>query len=88
MDPFTASARLCDDHGMVSDERVAPGEPGTVLNPALTYRQLLNNLRAHTGLPPYEGEPFWCTGSAHLAREHFRCTSPAHAANQAETVNH
>lgn len=77
-DPYTAEARLCDDSGMVSDERVPPGSPGTMLNPELTYRQLLNNLRAHTDLPPYTGPAFQCTGSAHLAGKHVRCTNPGH----------
>lgn len=77
-DRYTAEARLCDDAGLVSDQRVTPGSPGTLLDPDLTYRQLLNNLRGHTGLPPYEGQPFRCTGSAHLAGEHFRCTNPRH----------
>lgn len=74
-DPYTTETRLCDDAGMVSDELVTPPNE---FNPQLTYRQMLNNLRAHTGLAPYEGEPYPCTGSAHLAREHIRCTSPAH----------
>lgn len=78
MGPYTAEVRLCDDNGMVSDERVRGGSPGTTLDPKLTYRQLLNNLRGHTGLAPYTGDPFTCTGSAHLAREHFRCTNPRH----------
>lgn len=77
-DPYTSSARLCDDDGLVSDERVPAGDPGTEFDPELTYRKLLNNLRAYTGLPPYEGEPFHCTGSVHLAGEHMRCTGPAH----------
>lgn len=81
-DPFTMEVRLCDDNGMVSDERVEPGSPGTVFDPDLTYRKLLNNLRARNGSAdtrkPYEGEPFACTGSAHAAGEHVRCTSPAH----------
>jgi len=82
-DPYTAEARLCDDAGMVSDERVPPGQPGTATDPDLTYRRLLNNLRAHTGLPPYDGPDFQCTGNAHLAREHFRCTNPRHTAQPA-----
>lgn len=77
-DPYTAEARLCDNTGMISDERVTPGAPGTLLAQKLTYRQLLNNLRSHTSLAPYTGKPIRCTGSAHLAGEHFRCTSPAH----------
>lgn len=68
-DPFTLEVQLCDDAGMVSNERVA-------------YLKLLNNLRARNGNPdarkPYTGEPFVCTGSAHLAGQHIRCTSPAH----------
>lgn len=77
-DPYTMDARLCDNNGIISDQPVEPGSPGTTLAPQLTYRTLLNNLRRHTGLDPYTGEPFPCTGSAHLAREHIRCTSPAH----------
>lgn len=76
---YTADIRLCDDAGMVSDDRVEPGSPGTILDPDLTYRRLVNNLRGHTGLPAYTGPAFHCTGSAHLAREHFRCTNPIHA---------
>ena len=83
IDTYTAQARLCDDAGMVSDERVAPGEPGTAFDPELSYRQLLNNLRRHTGLPPYDGPAFRCTGSAHLARERFRCTNPLHGQRDA-----
>lgn len=68
--------RMCDENGMVSDTPVEPGSPGTLFDPSLTYLKLLNNLRAHTGLPP--AEPFHCTGSAHLAREEFLCTNPSH----------
>lgn len=74
-DPYTAHARLCDDTGMVSNKPVTPANP---FDPGLTYRQQLSNLRGHTGLDPYTGEPFPCTGSVHLAREHIACTSPAH----------
>lgn len=77
-DPYTMDARLCDDAGMVSDQPVDPGNLGSNLDSQLTYRKQLNNLRAQTGLPPYTGEAFSCTGSAHLARQHIRCTSPAH----------
>lgn len=81
-DPYTLEVRLCDDAGLVSNERVEPGSPGTVLDPDLTYMKLLNNLRARNRNPdarkPYTGEPFVCTGSAHLAGEHIRCTGPAH----------
>jgi hypothetical protein len=74
--------RLCDDNGLVSDEKVEPGSPGTIFDPELTYRKLLNNLRARNSDPdaraPYTDEPFVCTGSAHLAGQVFRCTNPAH----------
>jgi hypothetical protein len=73
---------------MVSQERVEVGSPGTAFDPDLTYLRLLNNLRAHNGDPdarrPYTGEPFVCTGSAHLAGEVIVCTSPIHAAAYAE----
>ncbi len=78
IDPYTSEARLCDDAGMVSDERVTPGAPGTTFDPGLTYLRLMNNLRARTGLAPYEGPPIGCTGSVHLAGEHMRCTNPIH----------
>lgn len=72
--------RLCDDAGMVSDEPVAGGFPGSQYG--LTYRELLNNGRAANGDPdhrrPYTGEPFPCTGSFHVAGVVWRCTSPAH----------
>lgn len=71
--------RLCDNAGMVSDERVEPGSPGLAFDPDLTYRKLLTNLRAASGLPASDWPEIHCTGSAHLAGEVFRCTSPAHA---------
>lgn len=77
-DRYTMDARLCDDAGMISDEHVTLGAPGATFDPELTYRRLLNNLRAHTGLAPYTGPPIGCTGSAHLAGEHIRCTNPRH----------
>lgn len=81
---YTMDARLCDDAGMISDEPVTPGAPGTQFDPQLTYRKLLNNLRAHTGLAPYTGAPITCTGSAHLAGEHIRCTNPRHYVTRLE----
>lgn len=81
-DPYTQRVRFCDDNGMVSHEKVEPGSPGAILDPDLTYIKLLNNLRAWSGHPPYEGEPFTCTGDAHLAGEHFGCTNPIHLSPQ------
>lgn len=74
-DDYTMVGRLCDDEGIVSHARV---EPPNAFTPDLTYYEQLNNLRQHGGHAPYEGEPFACTGSAHLAGEHILCTSPAH----------
>jgi hypothetical protein len=54
--------RLCDDAGMVAGK----------------YLDVLNRLRGLSGKQPYEGKPFPCTGSAHLAGEHIRCVSTAH----------
>lgn len=82
-DPYTCKVRLCDDEGKVSDTPVEPGSPGASFSPTdLTYIKLHNNLRARNSNPdtrkPVEGG-WQCTGHAHLAGEHIRCTSPAHA---------
>lgn len=76
---YTVDMRLCDDDGMVShqlrSDRTRPQ----------TYLEVLNMLRAHTkpfGEHKPVQEPFPCTGSAHLAGYHLRCTSPAHAVMQ------
>src|SRR4051812_46773360 len=61
--------RLCDDDGMVSET--------SIHDTCLDYLLQINNLRRHGGYPPVT-EPFACTGHAHLAGEHIRCTSPAH----------
>jgi hypothetical protein len=79
-DPYTMEMRLCDDAGMVSHER-HPSES----NPegGATYLEMLNYLK-----PPdrqYHGDPFECTGSAHLGGKHIRCTSPAHARHHGPT---
>lgn len=83
-DPYTMELRLCDDEGMVSHE-VAP-DRGT----GQTYLQRINALRAST--PPAGEhkpveEPFACTGSAHLASNHIRCTSPAHLGDRVFSVD-
>lgn len=72
MPDFTSEHRLCDDEGMVSAEPHAGPFEGT-------YLDFLNHLRGMSGHALYEGEAFACTGSAHLAWEHIRCTGPAHA---------
>lgn len=75
-DTYTLEARLCDDNGMVSHERT----PRNPVDPELTYIKQLNNLRSRTPeAAPYTGEPFLCTGSAHLAGMHIRCTNKVHA---------
>lgn len=73
--------RLCDDAGWVSNERVAEPNP---FDPELTYMRQLNNLRSRTPeAKPWVGDPFRCTGHAHLAGLHIMCTSPAHARSPA-----
>lgn len=77
-DPYTWQTRLCDDDGLVSDE-IAHSGPGLTL----TYLDVHHNLRVQTR-PGCDRitKPFHCTGSAHLAGMHIRCTSPAHKANR------
>lgn len=81
-DPYTMEMRLCDDDGMVSHEAVI--EPGRVSpSPDESYLARLNRLRnmsrtAHGDKPEFIEESFTCTGNAHLAAQHIRCTSPAH----------
>lgn len=77
-DPFTMTMRLCDDEGMCSHEPIK-GEDTT----HESYLDRLNQLRWLThgqrgGRVEPVTEPFECTGSAHQAGEHIRCTSPAH----------
>lgn len=63
-DPFTIERQLCNDDGLVDDE----------------YLESFNLLRLATW-PRACGpvtDAFACTGHAHLAGEHIRCTSPAH----------
>jgi len=64
MPEYTMELCLCADGGTVAGD----------------YIGKLNRLRALGGHAPYVGAPFGCTGSAHLAGQHIRCTSPAHAA--------
>lgn len=54
---------LCDDDGLVVGE----------------YLERMNSLRMASGLMPYVGSAFLCTGSMHaLGSVLIRCTSPAH----------
>jgi len=71
LDEFTMNLRLCDDQGKVEGH----------------YVGVLNHLRHLSGHAPYVGAPFACTGSAHLAGEHIRCTSPAHEVATGEPIN-
>jgi hypothetical protein len=78
-DPYTIHMRLCDDEGMVSHEPIEE----EMSSADKTYLDRLNRLRNMTLIgrgdkPETLEEPFSCTGNAHLAGEHFRCTSPAH----------
>jgi hypothetical protein len=72
-DPYTTSLRLCDDDGSVSRKAIV--EDSKTLDKSYLDRH--NRLAAMTGHGPV-AEPFRCTGHAHLAAEHIRCTSIAH----------
>lgn len=69
-DPYTMDLRLCDDNGLVSDEPV-DGKDGN-----RSYLYQLNVMKPADR--QWTGGAFACTGHAHLAGEHIRCTSPAH----------
>lgn len=80
-DAYTASLRLCDYAGMVSHDPILEETAAPTCD--RSYLDRLNRLRRMTHASGGERvddvtEPFACTGSAHLAGEHFRCTSPAH----------
>lgn len=81
-DPYTMSMQLCDDDGMVSHEQVDEDSVplGLTYLARHVYLQGLTDrgreyLKAH---PEIEEKPWHCTGHAHLAGHHIRCTSPAH----------
>lgn len=62
---------FCDNKGLVSHER-HPRFNGS-------YLDFLNHLRRLSGHAPFEGEPFFCTGSVTLAAVgQQRCEGPAH----------
>jgi hypothetical protein len=69
--------RLCDDAGLISHERTATPNG---FDPDLTYYKQFNNLRRNGGHEPFTGEPFACTGAAHLGPYVIRCTNPLHSA--------
>lgn len=63
-DPYTLAMRLCDSQGYCQGEHL------DVVN---TLRGMTPPLGEHKPV-----EAFACTGSAHLAGDHIRCTSAAH----------
>lgn len=67
-DPFTMWDRLCDDDGMVTAK---------YLDHINHLRELTNTLRGDEHCKPVT-EAFVCTGHAHLAGEHIRCSTPIH----------
>lgn len=85
-DSYTMDMRLCDNDGVVSHNFVEDGKDNE------TYLDRLNRLRNMTlrsqgNKEEWIGDPFNCTGHAHLAGEHIRCTSSAHhTANPATFV--
>lgn len=74
MSDYTMDMRLCDDEGMISTRPIADGLPAE----QTSYLDRLNHLRSLGGDSRYEGGPVPCTGNAHLAYEHIRCTNPRH----------
>lgn len=81
-DDYTMDMRLCDDDGMVSGKEVK--DDLGQMKPGASYLDRLNHLRSLSAFARGEEhfervtESFTCTGHAHLAGEHIRCTSPAH----------
>lgn len=81
-DGYTLEMRMCDDEGFVSNKAIEE-EREIPLDPSLTYLDRLNYLRnltrqARGDKPETLDVSYVCTGHAHLAGEHIRCTSPAH----------
>lgn len=85
-DPYTMDMRLCDDGGMVSHNLVDDDKP----KGDKTYLDRHNRLARMRSVgqeprPPIT-KPFACTGDAHLAGAHIRCTSYAHAVSYAQCM--
>jgi hypothetical protein len=82
-DDYTMALQLCDESGLVSDEQVdedgAPF-PHSYLQRHVHLQGLTQGGREFLKAHPECGEKSWpCTGHAHLAGQHIRCTSPSHA---------
>lgn len=79
MSDFTLEMQLCGDDGFVSTEEITGGPPTADKTFLDRHNRLRNmSLAARGDKPQTTTEEFVCTGSAHLAGEHIRCTSPAH----------
>lgn len=84
-DPFDIDLRLCDDDGMVSHKPIETrdGELPT-LDESYMARHLRLQRMSSRGLeylkqyPGFGDDPWPCTGHAHMAGLHIRCSSPAH----------
>lgn len=62
MDTGRETLKLCDEDGQVTG----------------LYMDVLNRLREVSGLKPYSGEPFACTGSTTVTGQTIWCRSKAH----------
>jgi hypothetical protein len=79
-DPYTMEMRLCDAYGQVSAGPITAEDHKPTDRTYLDRHNRLANMTRllHADDPETVTEPFVCTGHAHLAGEHIRCTSSAH----------
>lgn len=81
-DPYDMDLRMCDDAGLVSDEPVVDGNTldRTYIERFLRLKRMTPAGRENLRLRPEQAEGGWCcTGHAHLAGLHIRCSSRAHS---------
>jgi hypothetical protein len=86
-DPYDIDLRMCDDAGLVSSEPVVDGDTldGSYIERFLRLKRMTSVGRENLRLKPEQAEGGWgCTGHAHLAGLHIRCTSPWHRATVRE----
>lgn len=75
-DDYTMEMRLCDDDGKVSRAFIVD-ERETLDKCCIDRLNRLRNMTLHGDKPEIVAS-FMCTGHAHLAGEHIRCSSPFH----------
>lgn len=81
-DPYDMDLRLCDDEGVVSHEAIS--EERDTLDPSYIERHLRLQRMTDRGREYLKSHPdsvkggWCCTGHAHYAGLHIRCSSPFH----------